>query len=286
MTDAVGPSDLPYRLAWRSRALRHGAHRSTQAGAGGVFRDLASLIQHPDPRRIDLRQSLRDPFGALHVRRFEEKSAICVSVILDVSASMAFEGTAKKLELARAVIATVASSARRTGDTFALYGCDSEIVPDLAFPPSRSRAREQEMSNRLARFSPRRQGTAGLIEAAQALPTRRGLVIVISDFFMPRPEIEALFEALASHDVLTLLLSDSSEQSALPDWGLLPLRDLETGRRRLVAMRPSLKIEWGRRSEARRNFVRQVASRHGRDVVDIEDKVDWERLGSALLAGA
>ncbi len=51
-------------------------------------------------------------------------------------------------------------------------------------------------------------------------------------------------------------------------------------------MRPSLKIEWGRRSEARRIFLRDVASRQAREPVEIEDAVDWDRLGSALLSGA
>ncbi len=68
------PGDLAYRLAWRSRAVRAGAHRSTHRGTGGLFRDLASLLEHPDPRRIDVRQSLRDPFEAIHVRRFEQRA--------------------------------------------------------------------------------------------------------------------------------------------------------------------------------------------------------------------
>ncbi len=106
-----------------------------------MFRDLATLFEHPDPRRIDVRQSMRDPFETLHVRRFEDKCAVSVTVLLDVSASMGFLGTSRKMDLARAIVATLASSARRTGDTFALFGCDSAIVPELTFrPPARAPA--------------------------------------------------------------------------------------------------------------------------------------------------
>ncbi len=72
--------------------MRAGAHRGTLAGSGGLFRDFVSLLDYPDPRRIDLRVSVRDPFEAIHVRRFEQNSAISVYVLVDVSASMGFGG--------------------------------------------------------------------------------------------------------------------------------------------------------------------------------------------------
>lgn len=285
MTGGASSSDLPYRLAWRSRSLRTGAHRSTRAGSGGVYRDLASLFAYPDPRRIDMRQSLRDPFEQLYVRRFEERSAIGVTVLLDVSASMSFSGATRKMALAVDLVGAISASARRTGDTFALMGCDAEVRPELVFPPFRARARQIAMIERLDTFEPRRSGSQGLIAAAERLPPRRNLVFVISDFFMAEAQLSALFEALSMHDVLPIMMSDSSEMAALPEWGLLALADLETGRRRLVAMRPSLKADWVRKSEARRIALRRISARHGRDPVELTDRVDWDRLGAALLAG-
>jgi uncharacterized protein (DUF58 family) len=244
------------------------------------------LINHPDPRRIDVRQTMRDPFEQVHVRRFEERSAVAVTVLLDVSASMSFVGRTRKMALAVELVRVLAASARRTGDTFALYGCDRAVRPELSFPPSRSRVREQDMLARIAEFRPLHGGSSGLLEAAETIAARRGVVFVISDFFMDESEHDALFQALSAHDVIPIALSDSSEMSALPDWGLLALRDLETGRRRLVVMRPSLKTEWGRRSEARRTTLRSVAARYGREPIELKDAVDWERLGAALLCGA
>ena len=284
--DASAPVDLPYRIVWRSRALRHGAHRSVQSGAGGLFRDLASLLEYNDPRRIDLRQSLRDPFEALHVRRFEEKSQIGVVMLLDVSGSMGFHGAARKMALAADLAQTFATAVRRAGDTFALYAADETVRDELSVLPTRSRAGEADMVARLRAWVPERKGAAGLIEAARKVGRRRNLVLVVSDFLLPEDQLEALFEALAGHDVVPIRIADSRESLRLPAWGLVELADLETGRRRLVVMRPALRAEWQRRFEARRSLFRSLAARYGREPFEITDRIPWDRLGAHLATGA
>lgn len=283
---APPPIDIPYRIIWRSRALRQGVHRSTQSGAGGLFRDMATLLEHRDPRRIDLRQTLRDPFGALHVRRFEEKSRIGVTMLLDVSGSMAFQGQSRKMGLAAELAQVFAASARRAGDTFALYAADEHVREDLSVSPTRSRAGEPEMAAALRAYAPSRQNASGLIEAARRMGRKRNLALVVSDFLLPENQLEDLFEALNGHDVVPIRLADSRENVRLPNWGLIELTDLETGRRRLIAMRPSLKAEWQRRIEARRSFFRSLAARYGRDPFEITDTIEWDRLGAHLATGA
>lgn len=280
------PMDLPYRIIWRSRALRQGMHRSAQWGAGGMFRDLVTLLEYPDPRRIDLRQSLRDPFEALHVRRFEEKSQIGVTMLVDVSGSMAFEGRARRMEIVAELAQVFATAVRRAGDTFALYAADDEVRDELGSAPTRSRAGEAGMVERLRAFAPSRRGASALVEAAEKIGQKRNLVVIVSDFLLPEAELEALFEALSGHDVLPIRLVNSRESAELPSWGLIELSDLETGRRRLVALRPSLKAEWQRRIEARRSFFRSLAARYGREPFEIIDRIPWDRLGAHLATGA
>ncbi len=280
------PVDLPYRIVWRSRALRQGAHRSTQSGTGGLFRDLATLLEYRDPRRIDLRQSLRDPFGTLHVRRFEEKSRIGVTMLLDVSGSMGFHGASRKMNLAADLAQVFAAATRRAGDTFALHAADDRIHDELSAPPTRSRAGEAEMVAALRAYAPAHRGAAGLIEAASKIGRRRNLVVVVSDFLLPESQLEALFDVLNGHDIVPIRIVDSRESTELPSWGLIELADLETGRRRLVAMRPTLKAEWQRRIEARRSLFRTLAARYGREPFEITDTIPWDRLGAHLAAGA
>jgi uncharacterized protein (DUF58 family) len=280
------PVDLPYRIVWKSRMLRQGAHRSTQSGSGGLFRDFANLLAYRDPRRIDLRQSVRDPFEAMHVRRFEEKNQIGVIMLLDVSGSMGFSGSARRMDLAAELAQVFAMAARRTGDTFALYAADDTLREELCVLPTRSRAGEAGMVTAIRAFVPSRQGASALVDAALRIGRQRNLVVVVSDFLLPEDQLEALFEALAGHDVVPIRLTDSREGATLPAWGLMELADLETGRRRLVAMRPALREEWQRRIEARRSFFHALAARYGREPFEVTDRILWERLGAHLAVGA
>jgi uncharacterized protein (DUF58 family) len=283
--DAAPPAEIPYRLPWRSAGVRAGAHRGKLEGAGGFFHDFAPLLQRPDPRRIDLRVSMRDPFEGLYVRRFEQKTAVTVYVLLDVSASMGFRGNADKMRLSGDLIAALASSTRRAGDAFGLISCSDRIVPDLHFPAMRARGAEEEMLCRLRAYVPAGRGTRGLIEAAALLVGRRKLVFLISDFRMTRAEAEAIFSALSHHDIVPIVLSDSLEIERLPRWGLLSLSDLELGRRRLVVMRPSLQQAWQRNRELRRAELHSVAARHGREPFEVRDRIDWDRFGTYLIGG-
>ena len=50
-----------YHIGWRSRGRHPGRHTSTQRGMGMEFRGHTTLLSYPDPRRIDIRQTIRDP---------------------------------------------------------------------------------------------------------------------------------------------------------------------------------------------------------------------------------
>ncbi|ABD87469.1 DUF58 domain-containing protein [Rhodopseudomonas palustris] len=273
--------DLPYRVAWRARGVHAGAHRGRSSGAGGLFRDLATLLEAPDPRRLDLRASVRDPFEQLYVRRFEKSTAITLYALVDVSASMGFVGNMRKLEVAAAICAALALSARRIGDSFGVIGCDREIVPELHFPATRSRAGAAAAA--LSAFRPKRRGAGGLIDAAARIAGRRKLVLLISDFQIEADELSAVFEACAAHDTVPVQLIDSAELVSLPRWGLLPLADLETGQRRLVLLRPSLKAAWERARAEHDARLEALAARYARAPLRIVDRLDWERLAAHLM---
>jgi uncharacterized protein (DUF58 family) len=279
------PAELPYRLPWRSISLRPGAHRGKHEGAGGYFRDFAPLLARPDPRRIDLRVSARDPFEGLHVRRFEQKSAVSVYVLLDVSASMGFAGNTDKMQLAAALVSALSAATRRSGDAFGLIGCNEQIEPTLQFPASRSAAREAEMRQRVAGFVPRGRGIAGFQAVAPFLAGRRKLIFVVSDFHAALEDIEASFAALSEHDIVPIILHDTLELEHLPRWGILSLTDLELGRRRLVVMRPTTRDAWRKESERRRAELFSLAARYGREPFEVKDRIDWDRLGSYLVGG-
>ncbi|MFD0987880.1 DUF58 domain-containing protein [Methyloligella solikamskensis] len=278
--------DLPYRLAWRSSAVRIGAHRGTIEGAGGLLRDYVSLLRSPDPRRIDLRHSMRDPFGNLYVKRFEQKSAITLYALVDLSGSMGFVGDSRKMQAVADICGALAASSRRIGDSFGLIGCDGHIVPDLFMPATRSRAGESEMIRGLRSYQPSGKHVDGLFEAANYLSGKRKLVFLISDFYLPTGMIERLFEALAGHDVVPIVLRDAKETEDFPAWGLVTLQDLESGRRRLLAMRPSLREKLIAEAAQQRETIGRIARRYGRPPCELQTPVDWEHFTDYLMGEA
>lgn len=280
---SIPPQGLPYRVSWRASGVQAGAHRGRISGNGGLFRDLATLIENPDPRRLDLRASLRDPFEQLYVRRFEQKTAITVYALVDVSASMGFRGNMEKLQTAAAICGALAASARRIGDAFGMIGCGTRVEPELHFHATRSRAGETRMVSAITSFRAKAANADGLIEAAGLIAGRRKLVVLISDFHIGTERLEAIFAALGEHDIVPIQLVDSAETATLPAWGILTLTDLETGRKRLVALRPSLKAAWERTRAAHQAQLETLTARYARAPFKVVDHVNWDRLGAYLM---
>jgi len=271
---------IPYRLGWRPEGVLPGAHPGHGEGAEGEFRRHVSLLRHPDPRRIDLRVSLRDPHGELHVRQFSPRRAVSVAALVDLSGSMGFAEDAAHVADFSALIAL---SAQRSGDSFALFGCDSRLREDASVPFSRRRGVEAEVRERLLAARPSGRSVDGLFEAADRLPARRSLIFLVSDFLMPLPIVEQLLDALWRHDVVPVVVRDTRAESDLPRWGLIDIADLETGGRRLVFMRPALRERWRRQARERRHALDELFARHGRRPFHLVDALDADALARRLM---
>jgi len=280
MSSAPELQPIPYRLGWRPEGVLPGAHPGHGEGAEGEFRRHVSLLRYPDPRRIDLRASLRDPFGDLHVRQFSPRRAVAVAALVDLSGSMGFGEDASRIA---DLCSLLAVSAQRSGDSFALFGCDAQVREEASLPLSRRRGVEFEVRERLLAARPVGRSVDGLFEAADRLPARRSLVFLVSDFLMPLPQIERLLDALWRHDVVPVVVRNTGAESDLPRWGLIEIADLETGGRCLVLMRPALRERWRREAAERNRALDALFARHGRRPFHLVDALDADALARRLM---
>jgi uncharacterized protein (DUF58 family) len=278
------PQPAPYRLRWRPGGVSIGAHPGIGEGGGGEFRRHVPLLQHPDPRRIDMRMTFRDPLGDLHVRQFARSSAIAVVAVVDLSGSMGFHGRVRRMRAVAELCAVLAASACRMGDRFGLIGCDAVMREDVFIPPVRRQGLEFEIFDRLVNATPQGASARGLAAATNFLPARRSLVFLISDFLMPMGQIGEILDAFWRHDVAPVVVQDRGEEDDLPAWGLVELSDLETGRRRLAVMRPALRDAWRRAGRARRSALDQLFERRGRAAFHLVDRLDTDALIRYLFA--
>jgi len=251
-------AELHYRVG--APVLGHfpGHHRSTRGDSGFEFRGHAALRDAPDPRRLDLHASLRDPFGDWRVRLHSQRKAISVVVVADLSASMGFEGRQSKAEVLADFVASLGWSAWRTGDRFGFIGCDAGVRPEWLQLPTRTRGTGHRLGQALRGWTPAAtsSGSAeGLLRAPAFLGRQRALVFLVSDFHLPLPLVRAALAGLAAHEVVPVVLWDPLEFSIGTARGLLHTVDPESGQRRLVWWRPALRVRWERAHAERREAL-------------------------------
>ncbi len=232
---------IHYRIRWKPTSNQPGTKRGLSAGIGDQLRALVLLRDHPDPRRTDLRASLRDPFEQIWVRDFNLNTSLKVIVLIDASASMGYQGTVNRFAVTEEITAQLALSAYRSGDAFGLYIANHALIKQYTLPPKINRSAWFWIKQHLSRLEPSGNNADGLLDVAPLLPKQRCLVFVISDFRWAKENTKKLFQALNHHDVVPIILQDPSEFNQLPMRGIATLQDLETGTSQFVWLRPALK---------------------------------------------
>ena len=274
---------IAYRLRTRATGGRPGAHRGSQRGAGARFADTAPLLMYPDPRRIDLRRSLRDPFGTLHVRRFEMPLDVTVHGLMDFSASLAVTGASDRRALAALLGGAVAHGAVRTGDRFALSVARGEGAAPLLRPPLRFAGLAAETRSLLADLEPAGQGITTLVELAAEIPIRRTLTFLVSDFEMPPDGLARLLTVLEGHALWPIWLRDSGLDRVSGRFGLCDVLDPETGAARTLLMRPSYARAYAQARAKRNAEIATVFAAFGRRPIEVVDRIDVESFATELV---
>lgn len=274
--------EIHYRSARLAQGWFPGAHRSRHGDSGFEFRAHARLHEAPDPRRLDLMATLRDPFGLAGgnwlVRVHSQRMAMPVWVLLDLSASMGFEGARRRLQVAADFVESLAESARRNGDPFGLAGCADTVDDGWWLPATRARGAAAPLVERLRGLQPAGRSSAGLLEAALRLPRQRALVFVLSDFHFDAALRDALLARLAAHEVVPVVLWDALEFTLGARSGLAQVQDPETGRHQLVWWRPALRERWLARAEAGRAALLQALRAGGARPLVIEGAFDADAV--------
>jgi uncharacterized protein (DUF58 family) len=276
--------ELRYRVATAARGARPGVHRSRQGDSGLEFRAHAPLIDAPDARRLDLHASLRNPFGEWLVRVYAQRVAIPVVVVADLSASMAFEGSAAKTAVLADFVESLAWSAWRNGDRFGFVGCDETVPLDWLLAPTRARGAGPALAARLRTFEPSGRSAHGLRAAHRWLPHQRGLVFLVSDFHLPLAEIDAVLASLAPHDVVPVVLWQAQEHALAASQGLGRVVDPESGAARWVWWRPALRARWIAAQQARRDALMQVFRAHRCAPLVVDGRFDADAVTRHFLA--
>jgi len=197
----------------------------------GPSLDLAEVREYQpgdEVRRIDWNVTAR--MNRLFVRQYREERELTAWLLVDLSPSMAF-GTRRRLKRELAIeFAGVASYIiARHGDKVGAMAFPGTGMPII--PPRTGRRHSLRVLHLLRRAEPGGEGPTDLaatLRTAAGLIRRRQLIFVISDFIAPAGWEGPLRDLGQRHDVVAVWIRDPAEE-ALPDVGMVPVRDPETG---------------------------------------------------------
>lgn len=278
MQDALTIKEFTYHISWRSRSRRPGRHKSNQRGMGMEFRGHTTLLSYPDPRRIDIRQTIRDPMEQVHVRIFNQKSVTPVFVLCDMSGSMQYGSTKKKFEVAADIAQSVAQSATRNRDLAGFIGFDDVVREDWLCTLSARPHTIQEMAEQLRHYQPAEVGSRGVLECVRLLPRERSLIFMISDFHMPMADLEEALVLMQRHHIVPIVLWDSAEYTDLPEFGITSVTDPETGAKRTLFLRKDYRNRILQAFADRRKAIEDLFLRYDMQPFFVENRFDADHL--------
>ena len=247
------------KIEIKTRSLSHqvfaGEYHSAFKGRGMAVSEVREYQYGDDVRNMDWNVTAR--LRAPYVKIFEEERELTVMLLIDVSGSRVFGTTTRtKKDLMTEIAAVLSFSASINNDKVGALFFSSKV--EKFIPPKKGRSHLLHIIRDLLEFEPEDRGTdvgAALRYLTNAIK-KRCTAFLLSDLIdvdaqlQPRYE-EALKIAANRHDISVIDIYDPRE-CALPDVGLVHVRDAESGASRWInTSSPSVRRsyeDWNRKA--------------------------------------
>lgn len=220
-TEALELISRVQNLELKAREVAEGAliglHRSRHRGSSVEFSEHKPYVSGDEIRLIDWK--LFGKTDRYFIKQFEEETRVQTYLVLDASGSMDYPGDKKELskfEYGRVVAGALAYLLLGQGDA---AGAALINNGEFSWLPARSGERHfLELAELLSKCEPKGPTRLGplLFELANRVK-KRSLIIIVSDFLDPEPEIEANLKMLRHHgNELVLFQTLSPEELEFP----------------------------------------------------------------------
>ena len=204
-----------------------GEYHSTFKGRGMTFSEVRQYQYGDDVRAIDWNVTAR--YREPYIKVFEEERELTLMLVVDVSGSEMF-GTQQqfKREILTEISATLAFSALQNNDKVGLLLFSDQV--ELFIPPKKGRFHILRIIRELLEFQPKNKKTSinAALEFLSGILKKKAIVFLLSDFIDQNYE-NTLRIAAKKHDLTGIRVYDAKEER-LPNLGILPMVDAETGR--------------------------------------------------------
>ena len=279
MPASNGAEHVLRRLEWtvirRLDGMLQGDYRTLMRGTGLDLADLREYQLHDDVRHIDWNVTAR--LQVPHVRVFTEDREMAAWFLLDLSPSVDFgSGEQRKRNVSAEFVTVLARMLTRHGNRVGalLYGSGVDTV----IPARGGRMHVLQLLHAM-QSRPVTAESGGtrlheLLQSASATIRRRSTVFVVSDFISEPGWEKPLGQLAQRHDVVAIRLLDPMELD-LPDLGLVPIRDAETGEQLLVDTHDAgFRRRFARIAAQREAELRQAFVQAGVDTLELSTDDD------------
>lgn len=229
-----------------------GEYQSVFKGRGMEFSEVRAYTFGDDVRQIDWNVTARS--GDPYIKIFEEEREQTLMLCVDISPSGFFGSRSQtKMELAIEVSAVIAFSAIKNGDKVGMVLFSNTI--EKVIPPKKGRTHVLRLIRELYVTKPSGGETdiAAALSYINRLLDRRSIIVLASDFQDEQFDKQHKITN-EKHDLVNILINDRFEDE-LPDVGIVPLRDAETGKHVMIDT-SSKKV----REEYRKRRLNQMGS--------------------------
>ena len=259
-----------------SRHLFSGEYHSAFKGRGMSFSEVRDYQYGDDVRNIDWNVTART--GDPHVKIFEEERELTVMLLVDVSQSVYF-GTqnAFKQAIITEICAVLAFSAINNNDKVGVLFFSDKVEQFL--PPKKGKSHILRIIRELLDLEPvsRKTDLGEALRYFNNLVKKRSITFLLSDFDSP-DYADALRIAARRHDLIGVQVYDPFEE-ALPNVGLLPATDAETGQMEWIDTGSrSVRTDHTKAFADRAAAFQQLFARSGADTMRVRTDADYTRV--------
>ena len=216
------------RLRQAVQTQTAGARLSVFRGTGLEFADVRPYQYGDDVRLIDWNVSAKG--HGTFTRTYREEREQQVVLLLDVSASQLLGAPGRrKIDVAREIGGVLALVAARQQARLGLVATSDRL--EVWLPPDKGLPAAYRLIRTLYDLRPQSPRThlATAMRRTLGVLRRRSLVVLLSDLI--DADFERELRMLArTHELVVLHLLDEGRERRLPNLGIVPVRDPETGR--------------------------------------------------------
>lgn len=214
-----------------SNHIFSGEYHSSFKGRGMTFSEVRQYQYGDDVRAIDWNVTAR--YNEPYIKVFEEERELTMMLLVDISGSEMFGTTQQfKRDTITEIGATLAFSATQNNDKVGLLLFSDEI--ELFIPPKKGKSHVLRIIRELIEFKGQSNKTdiGNALKYLSNVMKKRAIVFVLSDF-MDNGYDQTLKIVGNKHDVTGIRVFDKHDET-IPNLGMLPIKDAETGRTVLV----------------------------------------------------